>query len=217
MTHGDKQERFFKHRRNLLLLSCVFIFVVLTKTKIDSLNILGSRLSFDDPSVAVKLLLISIIYMVIKYFQFLFELGGTGIKSKVFQYIVMVVPRVAKKNRDKIYGSDAGFKESDYTVMGRIGFFSYQVLEDISSHVEDEKTHGIAKAMSDKYIIDLKLLWSYYLREYIHVILTTTWAAEFVMPILLAFVGVGLYFGYGGWLITFINGMADPKTWVLGS
>ncbi len=193
MDNKEITERFFKHRRNMLLLSGVFIFLVLSGGTIESVNILGSHLKFNNPNVPVKLLFVSLIYMLIKYFQFLYELNGTGIKIKIYSLVSEEVPSIAKDMVNSNAGRDLGFSVDDYDVIGRKNYFTFEVIQKISNHVDGETTKKIAEKISDRYEIGFKQLWKVYARATLHVIVRTTWVAEYVMPLALSGFGMYLY------------------------
>ena len=193
MEDNTKIERFYKHRRNMLLLSGIFIFLVLSGGTIESINILGSQLKFSNPGIPVKILLVALIYMLIKYFQFLAELNGTGIKRMFNELVSSQVPHIAKCMADTQADGDKGYKTSDYDIVGYKGLFTYEVLENTANRVEGESTKKIAAGISDKYLVGPKLLWKTYIKSFFHILIKTTWFAEFIMPLLLAAIGLYLY------------------------
>lgn len=193
MESIDKTERFYKHRRNMLLLSGIFIFLVLSGGTIDSINILGSQLKFNNPDVPVRILFISLIYMLIKYYQFLYELNGSGFTIAFHKLVSFQVPHIAKKMSDKRSGHDAGYKIEDYSIVGYKGYFTYEVLENVSRLAEGSAAKRIAAGLSERFIIGPKLLWKTYIRSFLDILINTTWFAEFIMPLLLAAAGIYLY------------------------
>lgn len=193
MDDTNKIERFYKHRRNMLLVSGIFIFLVLSGGTVESINVLGSTLKFSNPDVPVKILFLAVIYMLIKYFQFLFELNGSGFKSKFHELVSFQVPHIAKRVADTAAGGDAGYKIGDYDIIGYKGYFTYEVLQNTANHVEGDTIKKIAAGISTKYEIGPRYLWKTYIRVFSHILIKTTWLAEFVMPLLLATIGIYLY------------------------
>ncbi len=193
MDNKEIRERFFKHRRNMLLLSGVFIFLVLSGGTIESINILGSHLKFNNPNVPVKLLFLSLLYMSIKYFQFLYELNGTGIKSKIHNIVSKEVPSIVKDIANSNAGRDLGFSVDDYGVIGQKNYFTFEVVQKVSNHVDGETTKKIAEKISDRYVVGFKHLWKVYVKATLHVAIRTTWLSEYIMPLALSAVGIYLY------------------------
>ena len=192
MDKAYKIERFFKHRRNMLLLSGIFIFLVLSGGTIKHINILGSQLDFSNPEIPVKILFISIVYMLIKYVQFTFELNEKGIKNDIRSIVLPQVTELTHKYAVK-NGGGSGFDVNDYTLVANINYFTFEVRQDISRHVTSQNEKIVAKGVSDTYIMGFKQLWPLYLKAFIHILIKTTWFAEYAMPFLLATFSIVLY------------------------
>ncbi len=177
----------------MLLLSGIFIFLVLSGGSIESVNILGSHLKFNNPNIPVKLLFVSLLYMLIKYFQFLYELNGTGIKDKIHSIVLKEVPSVVREIANSNAGRDLGFSVDDYGVVGHKNYFTFEVVQKISNHVDGETTKKIAEKVSDRYVVGFKQLWLVYVKATLHVVIRTTWLAEYIMPLALSAFGLYLY------------------------
>ncbi len=193
MSDKEITERFFKHRRNMLLLSGIFIFLVLSGGTIESINILGSRLKFNNPNVPVKLLFVSLLYMQIKYFQFLYELNGTGIKGKIYSIVSKEIPSIVRNIANSNANKDLGFSVDDYAVVGQKKYFTFEVIQKFSSGDNDETSKELDEKISDRYEVGFKQLWRVYVKAAFHVVIRTTWLAEYIMPLTLSAFGIYLY------------------------
>ena len=79
------------------------MFLVFSKGKITKINVLGTEVVFDKPDVVVTILFYCVIYMFIKYFQFLYECNGTGLLESINYKILNVLPKIAQHKIMKDY------------------------------------------------------------------------------------------------------------------
>lgn len=193
---NEIKTRFYKHRMNMLLLSGIFVFLVLSGGTVEKFNVLGSSISFDNPDVPLNIFFICMIYMLIKYFQYLSEMGGTGIKGLVKSMVQQKVSAVAKSIDDKKIGEDSGLQAQDYNIIRYIDYFTYGIKVDSArSGRATEAINGQhGNILSDEHIIGFNVLWNEYLKSFLFVLFRTVWFAEYILPILLAISGIVLYF-----------------------
>ncbi|MFC1335391.1 MAG: hypothetical protein G8D91_12005 [gamma proteobacterium symbiont of Clathrolucina costata] len=134
--------------------------------------------------------------MLIKYFQYLSEMGGTGIKGLVKSMVKHKVSAVTKSIDDKNIGEDSGLQAQDYSVIRDIDYFTYGITVDSAKSGRATKAingpHG--NILSGEHIIGFNNLWYEYLKSFLFVFFRTVWFAEYILPILLTIGGLVLYF-----------------------
>ncbi|WP_043320701.1 hypothetical protein [Microbulbifer sp. HZ11] len=190
----EKKERFFKHRRNTLLLSAIALFMLFAGGEIEKLSLLGNSIKFERPEVPLQLVILALIYMVIKYWQYLNELGGTGIFRALDHLISGRVPHVARKVRLKQYPSEEVIPLDYFKIIEYNGFLRYTVREVIDPEKDGALEEEISKALGSDYQVTKRHLWLTYLIVSVKHIIRTTWFGEYIMPLLLAVIAIAAYF-----------------------
>ncbi|MCG7988837.1 MAG: hypothetical protein JAY64_19315 [Candidatus Thiodiazotropha weberae] len=196
MEENETKTRFFKHRRNMLLLSGVFVFLTLSGGSVESVDILGSKLTFKNPDAPLDIIFICMIYMLIKYVQFLSEMGGTGIKGKIRSLVQNKVTLIAKVKDDKLVDGATDLREDDYDIIRTIGYFTYVLTINTQRSTRAKRTleDSNNEELSAERTVGFKELWKEYLKALVHIVFKTVWFAEYILPILLAVCGFILYF-----------------------
>lgn len=195
MDANDLQTRFFKHRRNMLLISGIFVFLILSGGTIDKINVLGSIISFSNPDIPAKIFFISVLYMLIKYFQFLSEMCGTGFIRNLQARVHNKVRPYIKAHDDNLITGKTGLSETDYNVVMKPNSLSFLIqLDTTSGRVKkfQEETHSF-HIPHERYF-GIKELWKEYLKGILYILFRTVWFAEYILPVVLAVSGVILFF-----------------------
>ncbi|MCG8093513.1 MAG: hypothetical protein JAZ17_07775 [Candidatus Thiodiazotropha endolucinida] len=195
MEENETKARFFKHRRNMLLLSGIFVFLTLSGGSLDSINILGTKLTFQNPEAPLNIIVICMIYMLIKYIQFLSEMGGTGIKRSVKSIVELNLRSFLKSRDDNRLGKDSGIPQHNYDIISYINYFTYTVKLNLDEEIVRKVTSGPNKNLIPlERTVGFNDLWTVYLKAYLGVVCKTVWFAEYILPIALAICGFVLYF-----------------------
>lgn len=196
MEENEITARFFKHRRNMFLLSGVFIFLCLSGGSIEYINILGSKLTFSNPEVPLDTIMLCMIYMLIKYLQYLSDMGGTGLITKIRHLVRQKLPMIAKSHDEMKIGEKVNIRAIDYNDFQLIGSFSYRVRLDPAvrqSLGKSSKSPHKETLIADR-IFGIRDLWKVYALALFHVLFRTVWVTEYFVPIVLALAGFILYF-----------------------
>lgn len=195
MEDTEIKTRFYKHRRNMLLLSGVFVFLILSGGSIEEINILGSKIAFSNPEIPVKIFLICMLYMLIKYFQYLSEMCGTGFIRNLQGIVHDKVRPYIKTHDDNLISGKTKLSETDYNVVMNPNSLSYTVqLDSTSVRVKSFYGGPHSKLILRERNIGFNELWKEYLKGFLYILFRTIWFAEYILPILLATSGIILYF-----------------------
>ena len=191
MEESDKVERFFKHRRNLLLVAGLFLFLVGSGSSVQELSLLGLKVEFKDAEKPVFFVFLILVYMLVKYFQFLYEFGGSGFFADIRQFVFNALPGIAKQ-KDIKENFEHDLPISDYGVIGPNTIFSYTLNRSIPNEFQEFLPDGAPKIDTELHL-SFKDVWFFYVKGLFRTLVLTTWFAEYAMPILVALLGILLY------------------------
>lgn len=79
MNDDDTHGMFIRQRRNLMGISIIVLFVTYSGLQFNKLNILGNEFTISNPRIINYSLWIAFAYWLMRYFQYMHELGGTRI------------------------------------------------------------------------------------------------------------------------------------------
>jgi hypothetical protein len=132
--------------------------------------------------------------MLVKYFQFLHELGGTGILDHVSTKISHEAPKIAKQLFFQKEGKDEGYEEQDHVLMGRHGNWGYTVLRSTERKAEKEPHKKIARDLGTEITFGFTDIWRKYVAYSLSYAVKTTWFGEYIVPIALSLLAFSFFF-----------------------
>lgn len=186
---GDIKERFLKHRRNTMLIALIALialFLLIAGGELKKVNVLGMAIEFTQSEMPIRLLMLSLTYMFIKYVQFLHELGGTGILNRARLKIMDDIPEIAKGLFLKKEGEDKGYKVHDHAIIGQNGKWAYTVLRSTEKEADTKVVKMIAEKLGVQMEISFTDYWDKFTMYFLMDILKTTWFGEYVVPVALS-------------------------------
>jgi len=107
----------------------------------------------------IRWLMLSLGYMLVKYFQFFHELGGTDILGHVNKKISHETPQIAKKLFFQKEGKDEGYEEQDHALISRHGNWGYTVLRSTEPKAEEEPHKKIARGLGSEITFGFTDIW----------------------------------------------------------
>lgn len=97
---GEIREGFIRQRRNLMIMSIVMFFAQYVGLEFKQINFLGNQAEITDSSSVIVFLWFLLWYWLVRYGEYLHELGNLGIRDRFFS-----------KRKDVIRAS---FEKKDY-------------------------------------------------------------------------------------------------------
>lgn len=191
-SDNSSSDRLVKNRRILMLVSIIFLLLVTAKGEMTRMSILGNVVEFHDPKTPVFLLFVALTYLLIKNFQLIHEIGGTGLKNKLRDFVSYELQDLAKRRADKDAGGDSGYPKERYDIVKRISIFRYVIVENTDINQAKNNTNTVEENQR-KFKLELFDILPTYIRGIIYVIMRTTWVSEYLVPTLLGVMGMCIY------------------------
>ena len=188
----EENIQFRRQRRNLLLMSGVMLFLELSGGMFKKINVLGSEIILTKPELAMNVLFLALGYLLLRYFQYLNEIGGSGFRARFYSAVSRYIPRKAKKKAENVERNDVDVPLEDYKIIKQ-SFSEYVVLQDLSGLVEDD-VKEIATEESEEVTLKFRELVGVFVLGLIEVVIRTPWFTEFALPPLLATTAIVKYF-----------------------
>jgi len=175
-------------------MSSVLLFLGISGGVFQKINVLGSEIVLTNPNLATHVLFWMLGYFLLRYFQYLNEIGGTGFRGRFYSAASRHIPKKAKTKAERGEGENIDVPLQDYKIIKQ-SFSEYVVLQDISGLVEDDdEVKRIAKEESEHITLKFHELIGVFSFALAEVVLRTPWFTEFALPPLLAVVAIIQYF-----------------------
>lgn len=97
---GDVVAQFYKRRRDLMLLSVVILITNVLPIEFKKFNLLGSEVDIKQPYFVPIFMVIVLIYFVIRYFQYLYDIPDTGYADRRWKFKYAYFSKVMRRRTD---------------------------------------------------------------------------------------------------------------------
>lgn len=212
-------EHFVKQRRNLILFSCLVIFVNIAGAKIEQVNLLGNVLAIARPDSVALLFTIVLVYFLIRYAQYSHAIKNKGVrdafKSKLWALLSVHL-------LDRVYHAHILGERIDEQIVlltgkklkGPSDFLVHHFLYEVEG-MEKRHAHITIRLRLRDTTFDyrdeafsVRELAIPYLRSFLYVVFQTHLITEYVLPLLLALVALASFASASAHFLRLIFGVS---------
>lgn len=183
---------FIRQRRSLIVVSLLLFFYYYADAKIGpSLNVLGVPITLQNPEHVTAVFWIAWVYFLVRYYQYLRDLGDKGFRRAYHESLERYIHRFAVHRMERQFGSEnPEFSEIRFepksirTVLATSGTWELEISGDYAYRTPTGGGHQMVGPGLDH--IGVPILRRTRARALLHVLASTRLVTEYALPFAVA-------------------------------
>jgi len=177
-------DNFHRQRRNLLVVSAVVLFLAFSGGTIKELNLLGTRIAFEDPGLLLTGFSLLLVYLFVRYLQYCPELDASDFRRRLAEGIQRAAERIARKLGPQQLPELQRFRIVEYE---SIRNSRSEMTFRIAIRTPEDEDEEIMENINQREISVHRLrLVPAYIYTVLYIVVRTPWFTEYVLPPVLA-------------------------------